>query len=81
MLRLACEVHRWMTAYVGVEPHPYFNVTDQGGAFTIANVPAGRQQIRTWHERYGWLTKTIDVKPGGTATIDFAYTGKEQAGA
>jgi hypothetical protein len=81
MLRLACEVHRWMVAYVGVEPHPYFDVTDQGGAFTIVNVPAGRQQIRAWHERYGWLTKTIDVKPGGTTTIDFAYTGKEQAGA
>ena len=78
MLRLACDVHRWMTAWVGVEPHPYFNVTNDAGSFTIANVPAGHHQIRAWHERYGWLTKTVDVKAGQTATIDFAYTGQEK---
>ena len=81
MLHLECEVHRWMTAWVGVEPHPYFNVTNDTGAFTIANVPPGHHQIRAWHERYGWLTKTVDVKAGATATIDFAYTGQEKPGA
>jgi hypothetical protein len=74
MLHLACDIHRWMTAYVGVEPHPYFNVTNGSGAFTIASVPPGRYQIRAWHERYGWLTKTVDVKPGATTTIEFAYS-------
>ena len=78
MLRLGCDVHRWMVAYVGVESHPYFNVTNEMGSFTIPNVPAGRHQIRAWHERYGWVTKTVDVKPGETVTIDFAYTGQEQ---
>ena len=74
MLRLGCDIHRWMVAYVGVEPHPYFNVTNEMGSFTIPNVPAGRHQIRAWHERYGWLTKTVEVKPGETATMDFGYT-------
>jgi hypothetical protein len=60
-----------------VEAHPYFNVTNETGSFTIPNVPAGRHQIRAWHERYGWVTKTVDVKPGETATMDFAYTGQE----
>ena len=78
MLRLGCEVHRWMTAWVGVEPHPYFNVTNTSGVFTIANVPAGHHEIRAWHERYGWLTKAVDVKPGATATVDFTYTGQER---
>lgn len=81
MLRLGCEIHRWMVAYVGVETHPYFNVTNEAGSFTIPNVPAGRHQIRAWHERYGWLTKTVDVKPGETATMDFAYTGQEHPSA
>ena len=79
MLRLRCKVHSWMIGYVGVSPHPYFDVTDSGGAFTIANVPAGRHQIKAWQERYGWVTKTVDVKPGETATVDFSYTGKEKA--
>jgi len=81
MLHLACDVHRWMTAWVGVEPHPYFNVTNDAGVFTIANVPPGRHPIRAWHERYGWLTKTVEVKAGATSTIDFAYTGQEHPGA
>jgi hypothetical protein len=81
MLHLACDVHRWMTAWVGVEPHPYFNVTSDTGAFTIANVPPGHHQIRAWHERYGWLTKTVDVKAGATATVDFFYSGKEKPAA
>jgi hypothetical protein len=24
MLRIGCDVHRWMTAWVGIVSHPYF---------------------------------------------------------
>ena len=34
-------------------------------------------RIQIWHERYGKLTKTIEVTAGGTATINFDYTGGE----
>src|SRR5580693_7248172 len=37
ILRLKCDVHSWMTAYVGIVNHPYFAVTDAGGVFQIAN--------------------------------------------
>jgi plastocyanin len=78
MLHLTCDVHSWMSAYVGVESHPYFAVSGPDGTFTIANVPPGRRTIRAWHERYGWINKTIDVKPGATATVDLSYTGAEK---
>jgi plastocyanin len=78
MLRVTCDIHSWMTAYVGVLPHPYFSVSDTTGTFKIVNVPPGRYSIRAWHERYGVQTKTIEVKPGQTAAIDFAYTGQEK---
>ena len=77
MLRIKCDIHSWMVSYVGVLPHPYFGVTASDGAFTIARVPAGRHTIQIWHEQYGRLTRTVDVKPGQTVTVDFAYTGKE----
>ena len=64
MLHVTCDVHSWMSAWVGVEPHPYFAVSGADGSFTIANVPAGRRTIRAWQERYGWITRTIDVKAG-----------------
>jgi plastocyanin len=78
MLRLKCDVHSWMFAYVGVETHPYFGVTKADGAYTISNVPAGRYTIRAWHERYGWTPEMVEVKPGATATVDFTYTGTER---
>ena len=78
MLRMRCDVHSWMTAYVGVVSHPYFAVSGTDGAFDIAGVPAGTYTIRTWHERFGELTQTVRVRAGATATVDFGYTGTEK---
>jgi plastocyanin len=78
MLHVRCDVHSWMTGYVGVVSHPYFAVTDAAGAFTIANVPAGKQTVQVWHEQYGALTQLVNVKAGGTTTVEFAYTGNEK---
>jgi plastocyanin len=78
MLHVRCDVHSWMTGYIGVVSHPYFAVTDVTGAFRIANVSAGKQTLQVWHEQYGALTQTVDVKAGGTTTVEFAYTGNEK---
>jgi len=77
MLRVGCDVHRWMTAWVGVVSHPYFAVSEsKGGTYTIANVPAGHRTITAWHEAFGAVTKAVDVKDGQTSTVDFVYTQK-----
>jgi plastocyanin len=78
VVRLACSVHSWMTAYVAVLPHAFADVTDDSGEFTIARVPPGKYTIRTWHERYGRLSKTVEVTAGGTSTVSFDYTGTEK---
>ena len=74
MLKLSCDVHTWMRAYIGVVKHPYFAVTGSGGTFEIANVPAGSQTILVWHEQYGQLTKTVLVKPDAAASVDFNFS-------
>lgn len=78
MLRLQCDVHKWMTAFVGVVKHPYFAVTGTAGTFEIENVPAGTQTIQAWHERFGLLTQSVRVKRGATVTVDFTYAGSEK---
>jgi plastocyanin len=78
VMRIKCDLHSWMVAYVGVVRHPYYAVSGSDGSFTIARVPPGRHTIQTWHEQYGRLTRTVDVKAGQTATVDFVYTGKEK---
>ena len=81
MLRLKCDVHSWMVAYVGVVSHPYFAVTHDAGTFEIDNVPAGTYTIQAWHERYGALMQTVRVRTGAPATVDFTYTDAEKAAA
>ena len=78
MLRLGCDVHSWMNAYVGIVSNPYFAVSNANGAFEIDNVPAGTRMIQIWHERYGMLTKTVTIKAGAVTTADFAYAGNEK---
>ena len=80
MMRVKCDIHNWMLTWLGVVPHPYFAVSAADGSFTIKGVPAGRHTIQVWHEAYGPLKMTVDVKAGQTATVDFAYTGKEKPG-
>jgi plastocyanin len=53
----SCNIHRWMRGYLVVQDHPYVAVTDKDGAFTIANVPAGKWTFRAWHERPANLKK------------------------
>ena len=78
MLRLKCDVHRWMTAYIGVVSHPYFAVSGTGGTFEIANVPVGTYTIQTWHERYGSLTRPVRVTAGATAIVDVPTRAQEK---
>ena len=78
MLHVKCDVHSWMTAYVGVVKDPYFAVSDAGGLYQIGNVPAGTYKIQVWQERFGLLTQMVTVKPGAVATVDFSYTGNEK---
>jgi plastocyanin len=73
MVRVTCDVHRWMTAFVGVVNHPYFATSGVGGTFTIANVPAGSYTIQAWHELFGVTTQTVRVTEGSTSTIEFTY--------
>jgi hypothetical protein len=78
VMHLTCTSHSWMDAYVAVVPHAFAAVTDDNGTFTLARVPPGKYSIQIWHERYGKLSKTVEVTAGGTATINFDYTGQEK---
>jgi plastocyanin len=75
MLRLKCDIHSWMIAYIGVVSHPYFTVSGPGGAFQIDNVPVGTHTIQAWHERYGMLNQTARVRAGAITTVNFTYSG------
>jgi plastocyanin len=73
MVRMKCDVHPWMAAYIGVLSHPFFAVSGADGSFTIANVPPGSYTIEAWHEKMGAQTASVTVADGAAATADFTF--------
>ena len=73
MVHVKCDVHPWMSAYIGVLDHPYYAVTDANGAFSIPDLPAGTYTIEAWHEKFGAQTQSVTVGPAPTAEVNFTY--------
>lgn len=74
VFRVKCDVHPWMSAYVGVLSHPYFDVTSEDGGFEISGLPAGTYEIEAWHERLGTQTASVTVADGETASASFSFS-------
>ncbi|HEY3738685.1 MAG TPA: carboxypeptidase regulatory-like domain-containing protein [Bryobacteraceae bacterium] len=76
MIRVKCNIHSWMRAYIGVLEHPYFASTGTDGKFEIRDVPPGDYVIGAWHETLGTQEQKITVGPSGKARIDFTFKGE-----
>lgn len=76
MVKIKCDVHNWMSAYIGVLDHPFFAVSDEKGNFTIKDLPAGDYELEAWHEKYGTQTMKVTVGTSDTKTADFTFAGK-----
>jgi hypothetical protein len=74
MIPIACDVHGWMSAYVGVLDHPYYAVSAADGSFEIGNLAPGTYTVTTWHERYGEQSQQITVGPDERAELNFSYS-------
>jgi plastocyanin len=76
IIKFKCDVHPWMTGYVGVSTNPFFAVTGDDGSFTIPNVPAGAYTVEAWHERFGTKTAEITVAADKPGAAEFLFTSK-----
>ena len=74
MVKMKCDVHPWMSAYIGVLPHPFYGVTDDQGKFEIKDLPDGEYTVEMWHEKYGTQTQKVTVS-SGNANVDFTVNG------
>lgn len=64
MVRVECDAHGWMLAWVYVADSPYYAITQKDGAFTIPEVPPGSYTLVAWHEYTGEVEVPIAVKAG-----------------
>lgn len=75
MIPIKCNVHPWMTAYVGVVAHPYFSVTDDDGSFSLEGLPPGTYTIEAWHERLGKQEQQVTIADSESKEISFEFSG------
>jgi plastocyanin len=73
MVPFKCDVHKWMSAYVGVLDHPFFAVTGNDGSFTLDGLPPGTYTIEAVHEKYGRQTQTVTLPAKGSQDIAFTF--------
>lgn len=70
-IRVTCDVHSWMEAWIVVAEHPYFAVSDENGEFKLTDVPPGAYTLQLWHETLGEHEQQITVKPNAETRVEF----------
>ena len=78
MVKVKCDIHPWMGAWIGVLDHGFFAVTAAGGKFVIPpGLKDGKYTVEVWHEGYRSVSADVDVKSGSGAA-NFDLTDKKE---
>lgn len=75
LVRVYCNVHPRMVAYVQVMENRYFAQPGDDGSFAIDNVPTGRYRLHVWHERIP-SEVVQDVSSAGDADLEIALNAR-----
>jgi plastocyanin len=78
MVKVKCDVHPWMSAWIGVVDHGFYAVTGADGKYAIpGGLPDGKYTVEVWHEGYKSVTSEVEVK-GGAAVADLELADKKE---
>src|SRR5712692_4479391 len=78
ILKLRCDVHPWMLAYVVITNSPLFGITGEDGRFRIEGIPAGEYVLEAWHERFGKKTSQVRITPSQTLKVSVTYSTEDR---
>lgn len=70
VVRIFCDIHSHMSAFVLVFNHPFFDVTDENGRFELPAVPMGAYTAIGWYEGEVRISRPVTVPAAGWAEID-----------
>jgi hypothetical protein len=73
LVKVNCDAHGWMSAWLWVTNHPYAVVTGSNGTFKIADIPAGKYRLEVWHEKLGKLSSEVTVSAGKETKLTLTF--------
>ena len=71
VVRVFCDIHYHMSAYILVFAHRFFAATDPEGRYHIDGVPAGSYDVAVWTDGRVRETRPARVPEGGAVDVDF----------
>ena len=74
VVRVKCDVHAWMNAWLFVADSPFAAVTDRAGRFAFPGVAPGTYRLHAWHELLGEKIQSVVVPAGGVAKADLTLS-------
>ena len=72
VVRVFCDIHSHMSAFILVFSHPFFAVTDPAGRYRIDNVPPGTYTLVAWNEGVTSESRQVVVSDAGLTETDFS---------
>jgi plastocyanin len=76
IVRVFCDIHSHMSAYILVFAHRFFAVTDDEGRYRIDQVPPGNYNVVAWNESVDSESRRVAVPDGGEVDLNFALSRK-----
>ena len=73
IVRVFCDIHSHMSAFVLVFAHRYFSLASEDGAYRLENVPPGTYNVVAWNESAPLETRRVTVPDaGGDVEVNFS---------
>src|SRR6266704_2074829 len=76
LVRVFCNIHPRMVAFVQVMAGRHFTQPAADGSFEITPVPPGQWVLHAWHERSPEITQTVSVTTAGASGIELALDAR-----
>ena len=72
VVRVYCNIHPQMSAFVVVRDNPFWARVSADGRYSIEGVPPGTWVVKAWHERAGEVERKVAVPETGETLVDLA---------
>jgi plastocyanin len=82
IVKLGCNIHDWMIAYIYVAETPYFGKSEADGRVELEALPPGRYHVRVWHPLMQGTedatVKRVELRDTGASAVEWKIKLKSE---